>query len=221
MPNPLIIDCHLHLYESQDQALWGKDSYEIWEYGDKAEVHASRFAGDVGDALNALSEAGAAKAVAVNLFGVSRAREQAIAELPEGLTPTEERRETERIDESMGDSIKLTVIATGFNQSLEARPQEVSRLEVETVPAQQETPLEIPEPIPSPDQIERQFLRPKVGCELGGLTGDSGDQAVGTFGCHVRVRNYERLRRALDIEAPFYRSEFGRFGREQLRKNLA
>ncbi len=106
MPNPLIIDCHLHLYESQDQALWGKGNYEIWEYGDKAEVHSSRFAGDVGDALNALSEAGAAKAVAVNLFGMSRARQQAIAELPGGLTPTEERRELERIDESMGDRLK-------------------------------------------------------------------------------------------------------------------
>jgi len=79
MPNPLIIDCHLHLYESRDQALWGKDDYEIWEYGDKADVHSCSFAGDVGDALKALSEAGAAKAVAVNLFGVSRAREQAIA----------------------------------------------------------------------------------------------------------------------------------------------
>ena len=99
MPNPLIIDCHLHMYESQDLALWEKDNYEIWEYGDKAEVHSGRFAGDVGDALKALSQAGAAKAVAVNLFGLSPARQQAIAELPEGLTPTEERREIERIDE--------------------------------------------------------------------------------------------------------------------------
>ena len=43
MPNPLVIDRHLHAYETREQALWGKDSYEIWEYGDKAEVHSSRF----------------------------------------------------------------------------------------------------------------------------------------------------------------------------------
>ena len=64
MPNPLIIDCHLHLYESKDKARWGKDHYDIWEYGDKAGVHSSKFAGDVHDALDALNEAGATKAVA-------------------------------------------------------------------------------------------------------------------------------------------------------------
>ena len=106
MPNPLIIDCHVHLYDSQDRARWGKDHYEIWEYGDKVGVHYSRFAGHVDDTLDALNEAGATKAVVVNLFGVSRARQQAIAELPDGLTPSEMGREIEIIDESMGDRLK-------------------------------------------------------------------------------------------------------------------
>ena len=31
MPHPLIIDCHMHVYETREWALWGKDNYEIWE----------------------------------------------------------------------------------------------------------------------------------------------------------------------------------------------
>ena len=33
MPGPLIIDCHMHVYETRERAVWGKENYEIWEYG--------------------------------------------------------------------------------------------------------------------------------------------------------------------------------------------
>ncbi len=67
------------------------------------------------------------------------------------------------IDETMGDSIKITVIATGFDQSGEARMHDVPRSEIEVeMPARRELPLqvELPEtaPVP-PDRAESSFLR--------------------------------------------------------------
>ena len=108
MPNPLITDCHMHVYETRERALWGKDNYEIWEYGVKTEVHSSELAGDVDDALNALNKAGAAKAVVVNLFGVERTKQRASLELPAELTPQERSRRIESIEASMGDQLRTS-----------------------------------------------------------------------------------------------------------------
>ena len=106
MANPLVIDCHMHVYRTQQQALWGKENYEIWEYGEKANVHSCESAGDTGDALEALDTAGATNGVVVNLFGVTRARQQAIEELPAGLTAEEKAHEIEAIEATMGDRLK-------------------------------------------------------------------------------------------------------------------
>ena len=57
MANPLVIDCHMHVYRTQQQAIWGKENYEIWEYGEKANVHSCESAGDTSDALEALDTA--------------------------------------------------------------------------------------------------------------------------------------------------------------------
>ena len=108
MPEPLIVDGHMHVYETRERALWGKGNYEIWEYGEKAGVHSSELAGDVDDALDALGAAGAASAVIVNLFGVERARQRAIFELPADLTPQERERRTELIETSIGDRLRAS-----------------------------------------------------------------------------------------------------------------
>lgn len=70
MPDPLILDVHMHLYESTEAGEREKATYEIWEYGHKPDVVFSRFGGDVDDALTAMGEAGFAHAVVVNLFAV-------------------------------------------------------------------------------------------------------------------------------------------------------
>jgi predicted TIM-barrel fold metal-dependent hydrolase len=70
MPDPLIVDVHLHLYETKEAGEREKAAYEIWEYGHKADVVFSRFGGDIDDALAAMDKARFAHAVVVNLFAV-------------------------------------------------------------------------------------------------------------------------------------------------------
>jgi len=68
---PAIIDAHIHLYPSKEEGLHHKKDYEIWEYGGKADIRFSTYSGDIDDALKAIEEAGASKAVAVNCLSPS------------------------------------------------------------------------------------------------------------------------------------------------------
>lgn len=63
----MIIDSHMHLYQSKKQGSEAKKNYQIWEYGSKKDVEYSKYSGDVEDALKAIDEAGACKAIIVNL----------------------------------------------------------------------------------------------------------------------------------------------------------
>ena len=45
MPEPLIVDSHMHAYATRERALWGKGNYEIWEYREKAWGYSSELAG--------------------------------------------------------------------------------------------------------------------------------------------------------------------------------
>jgi hypothetical protein len=63
-----IIDAHIHIYRTSEQGHRGKEEYEIWEYGEK-EVTLSHFGGSPEEALTAIQEAGAERAVVVNLCG--------------------------------------------------------------------------------------------------------------------------------------------------------
>jgi len=77
-----IIDIHIHLYRTSEQGHRGKEEYEIWEYGEK-DVTLSRFGGTPEEALVAIEEAGAEKAVIVNLCSRSSLIEEGKLELPE------------------------------------------------------------------------------------------------------------------------------------------
>lgn len=69
MSGPLIIDAHMHVFESKEQGRRAKASYEGWEFGDPdSKPPYSDYAGDVEDALAAIDEAGASKAVMVHFF---------------------------------------------------------------------------------------------------------------------------------------------------------
>jgi predicted TIM-barrel fold metal-dependent hydrolase len=75
-----IIDVHIHLYRTNEQGHRGKEEYEIWEYGEK-KVQLSKYGGSPDEALYAIREAGAKKAVVVNLCSRSNLLEEAKLEL--------------------------------------------------------------------------------------------------------------------------------------------
>jgi len=106
MSKPIIIDAHVHVYRNREQGLLIKENYEIWEYGTKAEVCFSAYSGDLEDVLRAIDDAGASRAVVVNMFAISIARSEAIAELPEGLDEAQKEEALKAIDASMGERLK-------------------------------------------------------------------------------------------------------------------
>jgi uncharacterized protein len=101
-----IIDVHMHIYPSREYGLSRKSTYQVWEYGEKADTPFSRYAGDVEDALDAIRESSVDRAVVVNLFAVSIARAIAIAELPSTLDQDGRERAIADIDASMGERLK-------------------------------------------------------------------------------------------------------------------
>jgi predicted TIM-barrel fold metal-dependent hydrolase len=103
MSGPLTIDVHMHLYETKQSGEWWKAGYEIWEYGEKEGVEFGRFSGDVDDAVTALTEAGYAHGVAVNLFGRDLFRLEAIDTLPAELVGTERDAAIAQIEASLPD----------------------------------------------------------------------------------------------------------------------
>jgi predicted TIM-barrel fold metal-dependent hydrolase len=101
-----VIDVHMHIYPSREYGLSRKSTYQVWEYGEKADTPFSRYAGDVEDALDAIRESSVDRAVVVNLFALSIARANAIAELPSTLDQDGRRRAIAEIDASMGERLK-------------------------------------------------------------------------------------------------------------------
>jgi len=106
MAEPIIIDAHVHFYGDNKQFLLAKETYEVWEYGTKADVRWGRYGGDPEDILKAMDDAGVSQTVIINLFAVSRVRGRAIAELPEGLSEAQKQEAIRTIDESLGDRLK-------------------------------------------------------------------------------------------------------------------
>ena len=101
-----IIDVHMHIYPSREYGLSRKSTYQVWEYGEKADTPFSRYAGDVEDALDAIRKSPVDRAVVVNLFALSIARANAIAELPSTLDQDGRLRAIAEIDASMGERLK-------------------------------------------------------------------------------------------------------------------
>ena len=67
MASPLIIDVHMHIFESKEQGRSAKAGYPGWEFGEGAPLPPySEYDGDVEDAAASLVEAGASRAVMVH-----------------------------------------------------------------------------------------------------------------------------------------------------------
>jgi predicted TIM-barrel fold metal-dependent hydrolase len=107
MAKPVLVDAHMHLYESKASGEWSKTSYEIWEYGPRpASVRFSRYSGDLADAERAMTAAGYDYAVSVNLFAVDLAREEAADALPTGLAGSDRRRALADIDTAIPEQLR-------------------------------------------------------------------------------------------------------------------
>jgi predicted TIM-barrel fold metal-dependent hydrolase len=112
MTGPVVVDVHMHLYETKAIGEWWKAGYEIWEYGPKPDVHFSRYSGDVDDAVDALTGAGYSHGVAVNLFSIELFREEAIAMLSPDLDPPARSEAVAEIEGTMPDRLR------GYNRWL-------------------------------------------------------------------------------------------------------
>ena len=102
-----IIDIHIHLYRTSEQGHRGKEEYEIWEYGEK-DVALSRFGGSPEEALTAIEEAGAERAVVVNLCSRSSLMEEGKLELPEDLTENQREKAVREIASTLDDRLKAS-----------------------------------------------------------------------------------------------------------------
>jgi len=106
MAEPVMVDTHVHFFGDNKQYLLSRATYEVWEYGPKENVRFSTYGGDPEDILKAIDAAGASKAVMVNLFAVSRVRDRAIADLPEGLDKYQKEEAISKIGAGMGERLK-------------------------------------------------------------------------------------------------------------------
>jgi predicted TIM-barrel fold metal-dependent hydrolase len=107
MATPVLVDVHMHLYESKALGAWWKERYQIWEYGAQPpSVRFSRYGGDLQDALRAMTEGGFSHAVSVNLFARDLAREEAIFMLPPTLQGSERQKAIAEIDGTMPERLR-------------------------------------------------------------------------------------------------------------------
>ncbi len=129
MSGPMMIDIHMHLYETKDDGEWWKAGYEIFEYGSKPDVHFSDASGDVDDAVAAMADAGYSHGVAVNLFSVDLFRLEAIDGLPEDQDAEERATAVEEIDATMPE--RLRVFNRWLLEALSGTPQITSFVAVD------------------------------------------------------------------------------------------
>ena len=99
------VDAHVHLYRSIEEGYAEKTGYEVWEYGEQAEVHQTDCVGTLDELLVQMEATGISKAVIVNLFSAKVNRQLAIDALPSGLTETQKRQKLGDIDARIIDEL--------------------------------------------------------------------------------------------------------------------
>ena len=98
MSGPLKIDTHIHLYSSREEGQWWKAGYEIWEYGQRADVHFSQDTGTRQETVAALGRGEFAHGVVLNLFSADLFRQQYESALPRDLSTAERARALAEFD---------------------------------------------------------------------------------------------------------------------------
>jgi predicted TIM-barrel fold metal-dependent hydrolase len=82
MAERLIIDAHMHLYQSADQGARNKSGYSTWEYGAHQGVRFSDKTGEPTEARKAMRRAGISHALVVNLFATAVNHGELVEALP-------------------------------------------------------------------------------------------------------------------------------------------
>lgn len=108
MPQPVIIDAHMHLYYTVEEGLKRKGNYQVWEYGQKPDVSFSKFAGATNELLGAIDGVGVSKGVILNIFPISYERNRAVANLSKNLDKTQKKEAVRAIESGMGDLLKAS-----------------------------------------------------------------------------------------------------------------
>jgi uncharacterized protein len=98
MSGPLKIDTHIHLYPSREEGEWWKSGYEIWEYGQSADVHFSTDTGTLQETVAALDRGDFSHGVVLNLFAADLFREQYKSALPGDMDASERARALAEFD---------------------------------------------------------------------------------------------------------------------------
>ena len=106
MPDPVLIDSHMHIFETKEEGRKSKEGYQLWEYGERNGVHSGRYAGTIDDAITALKTAGFAKAVVVNIFATVQARREPIAKLSRNMKSDDRKHAIAKVDALMIDKLK-------------------------------------------------------------------------------------------------------------------
>ena len=79
MTNPIKVDAHVHLYRNEEEGRTEKEGYQVWEYGEKTDVHTTECVGTIDELVIQMDVTGISKAVVVNLFSAIATRESALA----------------------------------------------------------------------------------------------------------------------------------------------
>lgn len=98
MADMIRVDSHVHLYRTPEEGKAEKDGYQVWEYGDKADVHVSDCVGTADELAIQMKQTGIARAVVVNLFSGTVTREAALAELPPDLSVAQREKKIADVD---------------------------------------------------------------------------------------------------------------------------
>jgi hypothetical protein len=98
MADLIRVDAHAHLYRTPKEGYAEKTGYEVWEYGEQADVHQTECVGTVDELLLQMESAEVSKAIIVNLFSAAVSRKNAVDALPGGLNEYEKEKRTADID---------------------------------------------------------------------------------------------------------------------------
>jgi uncharacterized protein len=66
LSDPTVVDVHVHVFAQADDPL--RDGYDIWEYGERADVEFGERAGTIDDLLESLTDAPCAHCVVLGMF---------------------------------------------------------------------------------------------------------------------------------------------------------
>ena len=105
MSEALIVDAHMHLYQTREQGEYNKSGYSIWEYGEHSSVPFSHSSGIASEAFEAMDRAGVTHAMVVNLFATVETEGRLVELLP-GRPDDPAGGSTEAEEISLGERLK-------------------------------------------------------------------------------------------------------------------